>query len=73
MPVAKGRPHLNRHRASRLPTQQARAGMLHALATLYSDAPGLVGDAALAERERIRMEDEAKASQQRALPLRGGA
>lgn len=47
--------------------------MLRAFATLYSDAPGLVGDAALAERERLRMEDEAKASLQRALPLRGGA
>ncbi|MEO6518705.1 MAG: hypothetical protein ABIO17_06905 [Pseudoxanthomonas sp.] len=39
------------------------------MAELQSDARGLVGDDALCERERLRLEDVAKTSVQRMLPL----
>jgi hypothetical protein len=42
------------------------------LAELQSDAPGLSGDAALAERERMRIEAEAASRRQGVLRLRGG-
>ena len=45
--------------------------MLEARRMLYSDEPGLEGDAALAERERYRREDDAKRLAQGVLPLGG--
>lgn len=55
------------------PNDKARAGMLSALAELYSDKPGLVGEEALAEKARYRMEDEAKETGQGVLPFGGTA
>lgn len=55
------------------PNHKARAGMLAAMAELYSDKPGLSSEDALIERERIRVEDEAKRLGQGVLLLRGGA
>ncbi|MEO6103123.1 MAG: hypothetical protein ABIP44_05725 [Pseudoxanthomonas sp.] len=43
--------------------------MQAALAELYSDAPGYRAEEALAERERLRLEDEAIASCQQQLPF----
>lgn len=54
-------------------TQAAREGMQAALAALYSDSPGLTGEAALAERERMRIEADAAQRKQGVLLLRGGA
>ncbi len=49
-------------------------GLLAAMAALYDDAlPVLTHEEALAERERIRCEDEARRSAQGVLPLRGSA
>ena len=49
-------------------------GLLAAMAALYDDAlPVLTHEEALAERERIRREDEAKRSAQGVLQLRGSA
>jgi hypothetical protein len=47
----------------------ARRHMDEAMQLLYGDAPGLVGDDALAERERWRCADAAKARAQGVLPL----
>ncbi|MEB2187704.1 hypothetical protein VDS18_17685 [Xanthomonas campestris pv. campestris] len=47
----------------------AQQHVAEALRLLYSDAPGLAGDDALAERERLRMQDEAHHNPQAALPL----
>lgn len=54
-------------------TQAAREALQAALAALYSDEPGLTGDAALAERERLKVEAEAAQRKQGVLRLRGGA
>ena len=54
-------------------TQAARDDLQAALALLYSDAPGLTGEAALAERERLKVEAEAAQRKQGVLTLRGGA
>lgn len=43
--------------------------MDEAMRLLYGNAPGLSGDEALAERERLRREDEARTDPQSALPL----
>ena len=49
-------------------------GLLAAMAALYDDSlPILSHEEALAERERIRREDEARRSAQGVLPLRGSA
>ena len=57
--------------------EQLGGGMLMALAPalalLYSDAQGLTGEAALAERERLKVEAEAAQRRQGVLKLRGGA
>lgn len=54
-------------------TQAAREALQAALTALYSDEPGLTGDAALAERERLKVEAEAAQRKQGVLRLRGGA
>ncbi|OUL25867.1 hypothetical protein BV378_14115 [Nostoc sp. RF31YmG] len=48
----------------------ARAYIDEATRLLYGNEPGLQGEEALAERERYRCEDEARASAQAELPLR---
>ncbi len=53
-------------------SEAAHHAMQEARRMLYSDEPGLVGDAALAERERYRREDEGKRLAQGELPLGGG-
>jgi len=50
-------------------SQAARAHIGEAMRLLYGDAPGLQGEEALAERERYRREDEARACAQGVLPL----
>ena len=47
-------------------------GLLAAMAALYDDAHALTHEQAVAEYDRIAMEDDARRSVQRALPLRGG-
>lgn len=69
MLMARGTPTYRKRSVIAHPNDKARAGMLAAMAELYSDKPGLVGEAALGERERLRIEDEAKATGQGVLPL----
>lgn len=47
----------------------AQRHVAEALHLLYSDAPGLAGDDALAERERLRAQDEGRSNPQATLPL----
>ncbi|MCH6484258.1 hypothetical protein MMG85_11885 [Pseudoxanthomonas sp. LH2527] len=47
-------------------------GLLAAMAALYDDAHALTHEQAIAEYDRIAIEDDARRSAQRALPLRGG-
>ncbi|WP_372165337.1 hypothetical protein [Xanthomonas euvesicatoria] len=47
----------------------AQQHVAEALRLLYSDAPGLAGDDALAERERLRAQDEAHRNPQATLLL----
>lgn len=55
-----------------VPANQAScAGLLQAMQALYSDEPGLEGEAALAEKERLRVEGEACKRRQGELLLRG--
>ncbi|WP_277399854.1 hypothetical protein [Pseudoxanthomonas sp. LH2527] len=42
------------------------------MAALYDDAHALTHEQAIAEYDRIAIEDDARRSAQRALPLRGG-
>jgi len=51
--------------------QASRTGLLQAMRALYSDEPGLEGEAALAEKERLRLESEAARQRQGELLLRG--
>ncbi len=51
-------------------TPASLQALLRAKAELYSDRPGLLGDDALAERERYRLEDEALRQRQGLLALR---
>lgn len=53
-------------------TPAQRAGLQAAMAALYSPEPGPTGDAAIAERERLRVEGEAAERRQGVLILRGG-
>lgn len=60
------------NRASHIRRTLSPAAQQHvaeALRLLYSDAPGLAGDDALAERERLRHADTAGAHAQGVLPL----
>jgi hypothetical protein len=67
--MAKGRPaHWNRSVIAH-PNVHANAGLLRAMTELYSDAPGLVGNDALAEKARYRIEDDAKRTCQGVLVL----
>jgi hypothetical protein len=59
-----GSPH------ARQPGPAARSAILEAHALLYGGKPGLLGDDALAERERLRQESYAAARRQGLLPLR---
>ncbi|WP_155561135.1 hypothetical protein ACN3VN_01715 [Xylella fastidiosa] len=54
-------------------TPRQCAGLMAALEALYSSEPGLSGAAALAERERMRVDAEASRCRQGVLLLRGGA
>ncbi|EGD10523.1 hypothetical protein [Xanthomonas vesicatoria] len=58
-------------RAPRTRTLSATAQryVAEALQLLYGDAPGIAGDEALAQRERYRVQDEARENPQAALPL----
>ncbi|AZR24393.1 hypothetical protein [Xanthomonas vasicola] len=59
-------------RASRIRRTLSPAAQQHvaeAMRLLYSDAPGLAGDDALAERERLRTQDEAHSNPQATLLL----
>lgn len=47
-------------------------GLLAAMAALYDDAHALTHEQAVAEYDRIAVEDCARRSAQQALPLRGG-
>lgn len=67
--MAMGRPTQWNRSALAHPNVRANAGLLRAMAELYSDGPGLAGDEALAERARLRIEDEAKAMCQGVLTL----
>nr|WP_308006559.1 hypothetical protein [Xanthomonas albilineans] len=58
------------HAHPRQPGPIAREAIREAQALLYGGKPGLQGDDALAERERLRLEDEDKANRQGQLPLR---
>lgn len=54
----------------RKPVSAAGVRAMHAAALALTDAvPALVGDEALAERERLRLEVEARRTMQAALPL----
>jgi hypothetical protein len=67
--MAKGRPaHWNRSVIAH-PNVHANAGLVRAMSELYSDAPGFTTSDALAERERLRIEDDAKAACQGVLML----
>ncbi|KAB7767605.1 hypothetical protein [Xanthomonas maliensis] len=58
--------------ASRIRRTLSPAAQQHvaeALRLLYSDAPGLAGDDVLAERERLRAQDEGHSNPQATLPL----
>ena len=60
------------NRASHIRRTLSPAAQQHvaeALRLLYSDAPGLAGDDALAERERLRCADAADVRAQGVLPL----
>ncbi|MBB4722716.1 hypothetical protein [Xanthomonas euvesicatoria] len=60
------------NRASHIRRTLSPAAQQHvaeALRLLYSDAPGLAGDDALAERERLRAQDEARRNPQATLLL----
>ena len=59
------RKFMGRHIASAI----ARQHMDEALRVLNGEAPGLIGDEALAERERYRCEEELRDSAQAVLPL----
>lgn len=48
-------------------------GLLAAMAALYDDAHALTHEQAVAEYDRIAVEDCARRSAQQSLPLRGGA
>lgn len=69
MPMARGAPIHRKRSVIAHPNNKARAGMLAAMAELYSDRPGLVGEEALIEKARYRIEDEAKATGQGVLPF----
>ena len=58
-------------RAVARPNSSARQALLRARAELYSDTPGYTTEQTLAERERLRLEDEARRACQGTLPLRG--
>lgn len=47
-------------------------GLLAAMAALYDDGPVLTHEQAVAEYDRIAIEDSARRSAQQPLPLRGG-
>ena len=47
-------------------------GLLAAMAALYDDVHALTYEQAVAEYDRLALEDAARRSAQRALPLRGG-
>lgn len=47
-------------------------GLLSAMAALYDDAHALTHEQAVAEYDRIAVEDCARRSAQQSLPLRGG-
>ncbi|HZF98817.1 MAG TPA: hypothetical protein VEY92_11375 [Pseudoxanthomonas sp.] len=57
-------------RAVMRPNPSARQALLRARAELYSDEPGYTTEQTLAERERLRLEDEAKRVRQQVLTLR---
>jgi hypothetical protein len=57
-------------RAVARPNLSARQALLRARAELYSDAPGYTTEQTLAERERLRLEDEANRVRQQVLTLR---
>lgn len=69
MPMARGAPIHRKRSVIAHPNAHARAGMLAAMAELYSDKPGLSSEDALVERERIRLEDEARQAGQGVLPF----
>lgn len=73
MPMARGAPIHRKRSVIAHPNAHARAGMMAAMAELYSDKPGLVGEDALAEKARYRIEDEAKKTGQGLLPFGGTA
>lgn len=52
------------------PNACAMRGLTNAMAELYSTAPGLVGEDALAERERVRREVDALNTRQQVLCLK---
>ncbi|MBV6857237.1 hypothetical protein KWH07_06210 [Xanthomonas campestris pv. zingibericola] len=56
-------------RTRRTLSPAAQQHVAEALRLLYSDAPGLAGDDALAERERLRAQDEAHSNPQTSLLL----
>lgn len=64
-------PHGNRNLRHGPANQASRNGVLQAMRALYSSEPGLEGDAALAEQERLRVEAEAATRRQGELLLRG--
>lgn len=64
-------PRSYRHQRQAPANRASCAGLLQAMQALYSDEPGLEGEAALAEKERLRVEDEAARHRQGVLLLRG--
>lgn len=61
-PLMPGRPNATR----------CAPGLLAAMAALYDDGPVLTHEQAVAEYDRIAIEDSARRSAQQPLPLRGG-
>ncbi len=67
MSMARGRGQHCKRSVIAHPNHHAHAGMLAAMTELYSNEPGMSSEDALAEKERLRLEDEAKATGQQQL------
>ncbi|MBA0254444.1 hypothetical protein D7T50_03850 [Stenotrophomonas maltophilia] len=61
--------HRSKHRRRGLPSASARQAMELAALALTDAVPGLIGEEAMAERERIRQRQEQQDNRQHCLPL----
>lgn len=65
--MATNHAHRSKYRRRGLPSASARQAMELAALALTDAVPGLIGEEAMAERERIRQETERRDSAQRQL------